>query len=65
MQGHSGGGLCMGRVCLISASTKQNLNTRSPTEMELVSVNDFMPGILWTRKFLEAQEYGVREMLDY
>ena len=65
MRGHSGDGLCMGRGFPISASTKQNLNTRSSTETELVRINYFMPGIIWTRNFLEAQEYGVREKSSF
>ena len=61
MRGHTGGGLTMGQGCPISTSTKQKLNTRSSTESELVAVDDLMPSILWTRQFLEAQDYGVRE----
>ena len=61
MRGHTGGGLTMGTGYPISASTKQKLNTRSSTESELVGVDDLMPSILWTRNFLEAQGYGVRE----
>ena len=38
MQGHTGGGLTMGRGFPISTSTKQKLNTRSSTESELVGV---------------------------
>lgn len=61
MRGHTGGGLTMGQGCPISTSTKQKLNTRSSTESELVAVDDLMPSILWTRQFLEAQDYNVRE----
>jgi hypothetical protein len=61
MRGHTGGGLMMGQGCPISTSTKQKLNTRSSTESELVAVDDLMPSILWTRHFLEAQEYAVKE----
>ena len=34
---------------------KQKLNTTSSTEAELVGVNDAMPQILWTRRFLLSQ----------
>jgi len=51
----------MGRGYPISASTKQKMNTRSSTESELVGVDDLMPSILWTRLFLEAQGYAVKE----
>ena len=63
MRGHTGGGVTMGRGFPISASTKQKLNTRSSTESELVGVDDLMPSILWTREFLLAQGYGVKETI--
>ena len=55
----------MGRGFPISASTDQKLNTQSSTKTELVIVDDFMPGIIWTRNFLEAQEYVVRENIIF
>ena len=65
MSGHTGGGLTMGTGFPISTSTKQKLNTQSSTESELVGVDDLMPSILWTRHFLEAQGYGVRENIVF
>ena len=65
MRGHTGAGLSMGRGFPIASSSKQKLNTRSSTESELVAVDDYMPAILWTRYFLEAQGYGVRENIVY
>jgi hypothetical protein len=65
MRGHTGGGLSMGRGFPIVSSTKQKLNTRSSTESELVGIDDCMPAILWTRYFLEAQGYGIRENIVY
>jgi len=41
------------------------MNTRSSTEAELVGVNDAMSLILWTRHFLEAQGYEVKENVIY
>ena len=55
----------MGRGYLISASTKQKLNTHSSTESEMIGVNDCMPSILWTRLFLEAQGYYVTDNIIY
>ena len=34
-----------------SVSTKQKLNTRIPTECELVGIHNLMPQILWTRAY--------------
>ncbi len=63
MHGHTGGGMKMGRSFPISVSTKQESNTKSSTESELVGVDDMMPIILWTRYFLLSQGYGVVENL--
>jgi hypothetical protein len=65
MRGHTGGGLSMGRGFPTVTSTKQKLNTRSSTESELVSVDDMMPAICWTRYFLLDQGYQVRENIVY
>ena len=43
----------------VTASKKQKLNTRSSIESEVVGVDDFMPGILWTSNFMKAQDYDV------
>jgi hypothetical protein len=61
MRGHSGGGLSLGRGFPIVSSTKQKLNTRSSTETEIVGADDFMPAICWTRYFMEAQGYQVKD----
>ena len=41
----------MGRDFPISDSTKQKLNTPISNEPEIVGVDDFLPGILWTGLF--------------
>jgi hypothetical protein len=61
MRGHSGGGLSLGRGFPIVISTKQKLNTRSSTETEIVGAGDFMPAIFWTRYFMKAHGYGVKD----
>ena len=37
--------------------------TRSSTEAELVGLYDIMPQILWTRYFIAAQGYGVKDLV--
>jgi hypothetical protein len=61
IHGHPGGGLSLGRGFPIVSSTKQNLNTRSSTETEIVGADDFMPMICWTHYFTKAQGYGVKD----
>ena len=65
MRGHSGGCLSLGKGMPINTSTKQKLNTCSSTETELVASDDFMPIILWTNYFLEAQGYGSQNTILY
>jgi hypothetical protein len=48
MQGHSGGGLSLGRGFPIVSLTKQKLNTQSSTVSEIEGADDFMPAICWT-----------------
>jgi hypothetical protein len=53
--------LSLGRGFPIVSSTKQKLNTRSSTDTEIVGADDFMPEICWTRYFMKAQGYGVKD----
>ena len=65
MRSHTGGVMTLGRGAVYSTSTRQKINTRSSTESELVAVNDVMPQILWTRRFLDAQGYGSTDSIIY
>ena len=62
---HSGGVMTMGEGAMISGSNKQKLNTRSSCEAELVGADDFATKILWTKLFLEAQGYEIKENILY
>lgn len=61
MRSQSGGTMTLGKGATYSSSVRQKLNTKSSTEAELVGVNDFMPQILWTRYFLQAQGYAMKD----
>jgi hypothetical protein len=62
MKSHTGGGaLSLGKGSVYLTSMHQKLNTKISTEAELVGVDDVMPLILWTRYFLDAQGYDVKE----
>ena len=41
-------------------SGKQKLNTSSSTHAELVGVDNFMPKVLWSKLFMEAQGYEIK-----
>ena len=57
--------MSLGKGAVYSASTRQKLNTRASTTAELVGVDDMMPQVLWTRHFLEAQGYEVKDNVVY
>jgi hypothetical protein len=57
--------MSLGKGTLSNTSTKQKLNTCSSTKTELVPADDFMPVILWTNYFLEAQGYGHQDTILY
>jgi hypothetical protein len=65
MKSHTGGSTTLGKGMGYNVSSKQKLNSRSSTESELIGVNDVMPQVLWTRYFLEAQGYEVKENIVY
>jgi hypothetical protein len=61
MGGHSGGGLFLRCVFPIVSATKQKLNTRSSMDTEIMGADDFMSLIFWTRYFMKAQGYDVKD----
>ena len=59
-KGHSGAMMVMGCRAISSYSRRIKLNTRSSTETELVLVGAYMPEVLWSLYFIQAQGYGVK-----
>ena len=62
---HTGGGMTYGQGMPITVSRKQKLNTKSSTEAELVGADDVSTMILWTKLFLEAQGYEIKNNILY
>ena len=58
--GHGGAMMVMGCGAVSSYSRIIKVNTRSSTEIELVSVDAYMPEFLWYLYFIQAQGYGVK-----
>ena len=65
MKSHTGGTLSFGKGSVYSTSTGQRINSTSSTEAETIGMHEVLPQILWTRYFLEAQGYGVKESIIY
>jgi len=65
MRSHISIFMTLGKGTAYSASSKQKLNTKSSTEVELVAIEDSMAQVLWTRKFLAGQGEHVPTMTIY
>jgi hypothetical protein len=61
MRGHTGGCQSLGQGCFHSKSLKQKLNSRSTTETEVIGASDYMPFTIFTKGFLSAQGYDMKE----
>jgi hypothetical protein len=59
MRSHTGGVISFGRGGLICKSKKQNINTKSSTEAELIGASDYLPHTLYVKMFMEAQGYPI------
>jgi hypothetical protein len=62
---HTGGVMTLGAGAIQNVSTKQKVNTNSSTEAELVSLDDVISKIMWTKLFLQAQGYDINENIFY
>ena len=48
-------------VSVSSMSKRQNINSRILTEAELIGEDNVIPGLLWSRYFIEVQYFNVEE----
>eukprot|EP00804_Cyclotella_cryptica_P012544 CCRYP_019916-RA/>CCRYP_019916-RA protein AED:0.26 eAED:0.26 QI:0/-1/0/1/-1/0/1/0/260 len=64
-KGQTGTAMTMGRGAVLSYSSKQKVNTKSSTEMELVGVDDAISNILWSLYFLQEQGCGTKHAIIY
>ena len=55
--------LCKGLI--ISSSTKKKDNSRSPTEVELNATNGKKSNIIYTKRFLDYQNFEVHKTKHY
>ena len=62
MRSHTGGIISFDRSGLVCKSTKQTmLDTKRSTEAEVVGASDYLPHMLWVKKFMKAQGLGIKE----
>ena len=55
----------MGKGSIVNVCRKQKLNSCSSTESELIGAGDASTFIFWTKLFMEAQGYGIKDNILY
>ena len=65
MRSHTGGFMTMVKGRSYVQSSKQNLNTNSSTEAELVVVDYVLNQVIWTWYFLKEQGYMIHDNVIY
>jgi hypothetical protein len=63
LKSHTGDVLTLGKGAAASGSTKQKVNTRTSTDAELIGLDDKIGKVMWTKHFLEAQGYDVKDTI--
>jgi hypothetical protein len=53
--------MTMGSGAITSISRKRAMNTRSSTKAEVVAADEVVGSMIWTKLFMEAQGYPVKE----
>ena len=60
MRSQTGGTMSFGYGMVHCRSNKQQLNTKSSTESEVVGTSDYVPFAVWLALFMEAQGYRIK-----
>jgi hypothetical protein len=60
MKSQTGSIFTMGKGSVISDALKQKVNSRSSTKAEIIGVDDEVSKVLWTKRFLEWQDFDVK-----
>jgi hypothetical protein len=64
-KGHGGAVFTLGKGAILSYSKKVKVNTQSSPKAELITADMFMPEMLWSLYFIQAQGYKVECMDMY
>jgi hypothetical protein len=57
--------MTMGEGAAKSSSNVMKCNTQNSTEMELISIHNKLPAIIWTRYFVEGQGHDIDEYMIF
>ena len=60
MRSHTGSIFTLGKGSINSGSSVQKRNARSSRESEINGVDDKIAKIIWTKKFVDAQDWGFK-----
>jgi hypothetical protein len=60
MKRHTGAVMMLGKGSTQSISTKQKVNLRNATEAELISMDDILLKVQWTKLFMQEQGCNIK-----
>jgi hypothetical protein len=59
IRSHTGGAMSFGLGVLNAKSHKKRLNIKSSTEAEVVGTSDYLPWVVWVKKFIHHQGFEI------
>ena len=65
MRSHTGAIMTMGKGAANHVCRKQGMNTRSSMEAKVVGADEVVGSMLWSKLFLDAQRYDIKENILY
>ena len=65
LKGHSGGMMSLVKGPASRKSIRNMINSSSSKELEIIEVDDQMPGVIWTLRFLVGKGFKVIENIVY
>jgi hypothetical protein len=65
MRSHTRAIMTLGHGAVISDSTKQKVNARSSMESKMITVEDTLSKLCWTKRFIQAQGHQVKANIVY
>jgi hypothetical protein len=61
LKSHTGAVMTLGKGSIQSVSSKQKSNSHSSSEAQLISMDDIISKVFWTKLFLDAQGYKIKQ----
>jgi hypothetical protein len=65
MKSHTRATITLEGRAIMSNSTKQKVNARSSSKSKMVTADNTLSKVLWTKQFIEAQSHQAKAIIVY